>query len=79
MCAERTEHFEVDEKHALGSAFGLEKNAFLSVEDAADDTHPVSLVEVDLVGTEILYVRLHLGGCVNETLHLIVGHMENLV
>lgn len=79
MCAKGTEHLEVDKEHALGSAFGLEEDAFLAVKDAAHDEHSVSFLQLYLVGTEIVDVGLHLCGCIYEAFHLLFWDMEYLV
>ena len=77
--AEGAEHFEVDEEHAFGAAFGFEESAFVAVEEAADDFDAVTLFQFHFVGMEIGDVVLHLGGRVDEAFHLAGGHLQDSV
>ena len=76
--AEGTEHFEVDEEHTLGTAFGFEEGAFVAVEETAYDFHAVTLFQFHFVGMKVGDVFLHLGGGVDEKIHLAGGHLQNL-
>ena len=76
--AEGAEHFEVDEEHALGTAFGFEEGAFVAVEEAADDLDAVSLLQFHFVGMEVGDVVLHLRGGVDEEFHFAGGDLEDL-
>ena len=79
MRAKSAEHFEVDEEHALGTAFGFKESAFVAVEEAADDFDAVALSQFHFVGMEIGDVVLHLGGRVDEAFHLAGGHLQDSV
>ena len=78
VCAQCAEHFEVDEEHAFGSAFGFEEGAFVAVEEATDDLDAVALFQFHFIGTEVGDVVLHLGRGVDEAFHFAGGHLENL-
>ena len=77
VCAEGAEHFEVDEEHALGTAFGFEEGAFVAVEETADDFDAVAFLQFHFVGVEVDDVILHLGGGVDEEFHLSCGDLQD--
>ena len=79
MGAEGTEHFEVDEEHAFGTAFGFEEGAFIAIEEATDDFDTVTLLEFHFVRMEVGDVVLHLGGGVDEAFHFAGGDLEDFV
>ena len=79
MRAKSAEHFEVDEEHALGTAFGFEEGAFVAVEEATDDFDAVTLSQFHFVGMEIGDVVLHLSGGIDEKFHFSGGNLQDSV
>lgn len=79
VCSQCTEHFEVDEEHALGTAFGFEEGAFVAIEETTDDLDAVTLFQFHFVGMEVGDVVFHLGGGVDEAFHLAGGDLEDFV